>query len=177
ALAQVGFAGKCRIKPAFSVAEPPSSVAETVYITVPEPTEPSISESSPTYIATSDTDMPVPAETTSISDTPTPAEMTTSTEKTIPTTSSSSSHASTSSSPSPEANYYQITLDDLNKAVPDRAGDDSCSAATYASECATNSRAVTAINNALTKYKISGRGEAVAVIALMAFESDSWLYN
>ncbi|KAJ1894646.1 hypothetical protein LPJ81_005120, partial [Coemansia sp. IMI 209127] len=26
-------------------------------------------------------------------------------------------------------------------------------------------------------YKISGRGEAVAVIALMAFESDSWLYN
>ncbi|KAJ2672418.1 hypothetical protein GGI25_005127 [Coemansia spiralis] len=74
-------------------------------------------------------------------------------------------------------NVYQITLAQLNKAIPDRQSDASCSSAAYPSECVPNSRAVAAINKALTKYGITKRGEAVAVIALMAFESNSWLYN
>ncbi|KAI9504807.1 hypothetical protein BX070DRAFT_222933 [Coemansia spiralis] len=92
------------------------------------------------------------------------------------TTPTSSAPASMPTSPA-GGSAYQITLAQLNQAIPDRQSDDSCSSAQYPSECATNSRAVTAINSALTKYGITKRGEAVAVIALMAFESDNWLYN
>ncbi|KAJ1988023.1 hypothetical protein GGI25_005126 [Coemansia spiralis] len=92
------------------------------------------------------------------------------------TTPTSSAPASMPTSPV-GGSAYQITLAQLNQAIPDRQSDDSCSSAQYPSECATNSRAVTAINSALTKYGITKRGEAVAVIALMAFESDNWLYN
>ncbi|KAJ1951164.1 hypothetical protein EC988_004125 [Linderina pennispora] len=68
-----------------------------------------------------------------------------------------------------------ITIEQLNAAVPGRAGAASCRNAT--SECATNSRALEAINHALLKYRISRRSEVVAVLALEAFESASWLYN
>ncbi|KAJ1783194.1 hypothetical protein LPJ59_006646, partial [Coemansia sp. RSA 2399] len=204
ALAQAGLAQKCIERPSSSAPEELStSTTDIVYSAVPMPSEysepqsdtagpsstapamystiPMPSNFSETYLDTSEI-----AEATTTTDaeeatTSETEEAATTSEVYVPASSSSSSSAdaspSASSSTGSSSAYYQITLDDLNKAVPDRAGDDSCSAATYASECATNSRAVTAINNALTKYQISGRGEAVAVIALMAFESDSWLYN
>ncbi|ORX71851.1 hypothetical protein DL89DRAFT_291139 [Linderina pennispora] len=68
-----------------------------------------------------------------------------------------------------------ITIEQLNAAVPGRASATSCRNAT--SECATNSQALEAINHALLKYRISRRSEVVAVLALEAFESASWLYN
>ncbi|KAJ2654071.1 hypothetical protein IWW48_006322, partial [Coemansia sp. RSA 1200] len=85
--------------------------------------------------------------------------------------------ATTTTPPSDAAGVYQIILEQLNKAVLDRAADSSCGSAPYPDEYVANSRAVSAINNALTKYGISRRSNVVAVISLMAFESESWLYN
>ncbi|KAJ2559663.1 hypothetical protein EV175_000237 [Coemansia sp. RSA 1933] len=172
----------------------PSSTPPAMYSTIPMPSDFSetYADTTATEAATTTTADETAAESTAsamYSTIPMPSDFSetyldttaTETDTTAGPVYSASSSEESSSSPSPSSgsssSYYQITLDDLNKAVPDRAGDDSCSAATYASECATNSRAVTAINNALTKYQITGRGEAVAVIAVMAYESDSWLYN
>ncbi|KAI8319462.1 hypothetical protein GQ54DRAFT_299317 [Martensiomyces pterosporus] len=68
-----------------------------------------------------------------------------------------------------------ITLDQLNKALPLRAADNSCTQ--FVDECTVNSKAIASINSALAKYGIARRGEAVAVISLMAFESNTWQYN
>ncbi|KAJ1893978.1 hypothetical protein LPJ66_005454 [Kickxella alabastrina] len=70
-----------------------------------------------------------------------------------------------------------ITLAQLNQAVPARASDTSCAAVSTPSECAPNSRAATAINKAIAKYGVTGRGEIIAIISLMAFESADWQYN
>ncbi|KAJ2803927.1 hypothetical protein H4S07_004349, partial [Coemansia furcata] len=43
--------------------------------------------------------------------------------------------------------------------------------------CTPNSRAVVAINAAIAKYGVTQRGEIVALISLMAYESASWQYN
>ncbi|KAJ1805120.1 hypothetical protein LPJ56_005448 [Coemansia sp. RSA 2599] len=72
---------------------------------------------------------------------------------------------------------YQLTLEQLNAAIPDRAGADSCGSASFPEECATNERALPAINAALQRYGVTKRGEVVAVVSLMAYESASWLYN
>ncbi|KAJ2016579.1 hypothetical protein GGI03_005153 [Coemansia sp. RSA 2337] len=70
-----------------------------------------------------------------------------------------------------------ITLDQLNKAIPVRASDSSCSSVSTPDECAPNSRAVKAINAAISKYGVTQRGEIVALISLMAYESANWQYN
>ncbi|KAJ2724789.1 hypothetical protein GGI07_001750 [Coemansia sp. Benny D115] len=75
------------------------------------------------------------------------------------------------------ANAEGITLAQLNKAVPSRASDSSCVSVSTPDECAPNSRAVVAINNAIAKYGVTGRGEIAALIALMAYESADWQYN
>ncbi|KAJ2770010.1 hypothetical protein IWQ56_002331 [Coemansia nantahalensis] len=73
--------------------------------------------------------------------------------------------------------YYAVTLDQLNKAVPDAAADNYCSLNDRPKSCVNNKIAVDAINKAMTKYQIKRRGEAVAVIATMALESGYWQYN
>ncbi|KAJ1877995.1 hypothetical protein LPJ57_003656 [Coemansia sp. RSA 486] len=75
------------------------------------------------------------------------------------------------------ASASAITLEQLNQAVPSRASDGSCAAVSTPSECTTNSRAVTAINHAITKYGVTSTGEIAALIALMAYESADWQYN
>ncbi|KAJ2004395.1 hypothetical protein GGI04_001303 [Coemansia thaxteri] len=70
-----------------------------------------------------------------------------------------------------------ITLDQLNKAMPVRSSDGSCASVSYPSECAPNSRAVAAINAAIAKYGVTQRGEIVALVSLMAYESANWAYN
>ncbi|KAJ1863375.1 hypothetical protein LPJ73_000532 [Coemansia sp. RSA 2703] len=92
---------------------------------------------------------------------------------TMPASSQDSSAAPTET----PAYGYQLTLDQLNAAIPARAASDSCASVAFPDECATNAQALPAINAALSTYGITKRSEAVAVIALMAFESDSWQYN
>ncbi|KAJ2559662.1 hypothetical protein EV175_000236 [Coemansia sp. RSA 1933] len=66
-----------------------------------------------------------------------------------------------------------ITLDQLNKAIPDRAGAGSCAT----SECATNTQALASINKAISTYGVTQMGEITALVSLMAYESSDWLYN
>lgn len=68
-----------------------------------------------------------------------------------------------------------IVLADLNKANPAAANADYCKAAP--TECATNRQAVAAMNAAIRKYKTTGRGEIVATVAWMLFESGQWKYS
>ncbi|PIA13569.1 hypothetical protein COEREDRAFT_83397 [Coemansia reversa NRRL 1564] len=70
----------------------------------------------------------------------------------------------------------KVTADQLDKGVPKGKGEGQCGASD-AEGCVPNSKAVDPINKAIAKYKITRRGEIVAVLALMAFESDSWKYN
>ncbi|KAJ2744327.1 hypothetical protein GGI20_003054 [Coemansia sp. BCRC 34301] len=70
-----------------------------------------------------------------------------------------------------------VTLDQLNQAVPARASDGSCASVSTPDECAPNSRALAAINAAIAKYGVTQRGEIVAVVSLMAYESGNWQYN
>ncbi|KAJ2501027.1 hypothetical protein GGH96_002248 [Coemansia sp. RSA 1972] len=71
---------------------------------------------------------------------------------------------------------YQITASQLDAAVPAGKGIGKCTTASDA-DCATNERALVALNNAAQKYGVTERGEVVAMIALMALESGSWQYN
>ncbi|KAJ2559515.1 hypothetical protein EV175_000309 [Coemansia sp. RSA 1933] len=166
-VAQAGLGRKCRIRPQ-TIAPTPMDTSSDYDVPSETPMATQLSETSyAVYITSTSTTNGMNNAVASPS-----TEHTLSVHRTSSTTSPGASPTTASST-----SYYQITLAALNKAVPARAADTSCSSVTYTSECATNSRAVTAINNALTKYKISGRGEAVAVIALMAYESDSWQYN
>ncbi|KAJ2732411.1 hypothetical protein IW152_003806 [Coemansia sp. BCRC 34962] len=79
--------------------------------------------------------------------------------------------------PTPPAKALQLTQKQLDAAIPARAGSGSCASVSTPDECATNDKALVAINKALTKYGITRHSEAVAVIALMAYESGSWQYN
>ncbi|KAJ2849727.1 hypothetical protein IWW36_002419 [Coemansia brasiliensis] len=71
----------------------------------------------------------------------------------------------------------QVTTAQLDKAIPKRAGPSGCASATEQAECATNEVAAAAITNAISKYGVKRRGEVVALIALMAYESADWEYN
>ncbi|KAJ2758611.1 hypothetical protein H4S06_002619 [Coemansia sp. BCRC 34490] len=186
AMAQVGLAGKCLNSVPVSSAEDASVPGP--YSTVPMPpqyiepsttagpysTVPMPSDFSPDYGVYSTAPMPSDFVYTNA---PATEEEQLSTASSPEPDYSAAPTATTTTPPSGAAGAYQITLEQLNKAVPDRAADSSCGSAPYPDECVTNSRAVSAINNALTKYGISRRSEAVAVISLMAFESESWLYN
>ncbi|KAJ1643448.1 hypothetical protein J3B02_004286 [Coemansia erecta] len=118
-----------------------------------------------------------PSSPSSSSSTTYPAEYYTTIENPFSTYQVISSTAAAAPSETPSSSAYQLTLEQLNAAVPDRAGADSCSSAEFPDECATNEQALPAINAALTKYGITKRSEVVAVISLMAYESSSWLYN
>ncbi|KAJ2780584.1 hypothetical protein H4R18_003379 [Coemansia javaensis] len=67
-----------------------------------------------------------------------------------------------------------VTLDQLNAINPASGQSGYCSGK---KGCNTNQDAVAAINNAITKYNIKTRAQAVAVVAVMALESDYWMYN
>ncbi|KAJ1721053.1 hypothetical protein LPJ53_004383 [Coemansia erecta] len=111
------------------------------------------------------------------SDAPTSTAPTyTSVENAFSTMSVSSDDSAATPTEAPSTGY-QLTLDELNAAIPARAASDSCASVSFPDECATNDQALPAINAALSTYGITKRSEAVAVIALMAFESDSWQYN
>ncbi|KAJ2078951.1 hypothetical protein H4R24_004122 [Coemansia sp. RSA 988] len=80
--------------------------------------------------------------------------------------------------PCPQTNgISEITTEQLNKAIPERAASDSCAKTTAPSECVTNEKAATAISNAIKKYDVTQRGEIIALISLMAYESAKWEYN
>ncbi|KAJ2078952.1 hypothetical protein H4R24_004123 [Coemansia sp. RSA 988] len=70
----------------------------------------------------------------------------------------------------------KITLAQLDSGVPKGKGEGQCGVAD-AHGCVPNSKAVDQINKVIAKYKITRRSEAVAVIALMAFESYGWAYD
>ncbi|KAJ1834478.1 hypothetical protein LPJ63_001923 [Coemansia sp. RSA 2711] len=72
----------------------------------------------------------------------------------------------------------KVTTAQLDRAFPERASTSGCASITeFTSECATNKQAAQAITNAMAKYKITGRGQVVALISLMAYESNKWQYN
>ncbi|KAJ2359065.1 hypothetical protein IWW50_000263 [Coemansia erecta] len=52
-----------------------------------------------------------------------------------------------------------------------------CASVEDQSECATNDSAAKAITHAMAKYNVKRRGEVVALISLMAYESKNWEYN
>ncbi|KAJ2090747.1 hypothetical protein IW138_002365 [Coemansia sp. RSA 986] len=86
----------------------------------------------------------------------------------------SAAESNEKSSSAPGANAATaITIDQLNKAIPDRVGDNSCAT----NVCATNPQALSSINKAIAKYEVTEKGEIAALIALMAYESGDWLYN
>ncbi|KAJ2850643.1 hypothetical protein IWW36_001754 [Coemansia brasiliensis] len=74
-----------------------------------------------------------------------------------------------------------VSLAALNKANPEAASVDYCnnfaSSSGISDECALNSAAVSPINKAIRKYKVASRGEIVATLAWMLYESDNWKYN
>ncbi|KAJ2780582.1 hypothetical protein H4R18_003377 [Coemansia javaensis] len=68
-----------------------------------------------------------------------------------------------------------VTAAQLDAAVPKARDAARCQAGP--GECATNAQAAAAISRAIQKYGVTARGEVVALVALMAYESDSWTYN
>ncbi|KAJ2744328.1 hypothetical protein GGI20_003055 [Coemansia sp. BCRC 34301] len=102
------------------------------------------------------------------------------TTKPMPTDFSHTYSASSVPVPTPSSPVevaYRLSQKQLDLAIPARAAADSCASVSTPGECVTNAKALVAINNALSKYRISKRSEVVAVIALMAYESGSWQYN
>ncbi|KAJ1900973.1 hypothetical protein LPJ66_001102 [Kickxella alabastrina] len=69
-----------------------------------------------------------------------------------------------------------ITLEQLDKANSDASKASFCSSAS-ADECMVNADAVAYLNKAVEKYKFTRRGETIAVISNMLFESVGWMYN
>ncbi|KAJ1810134.1 hypothetical protein LPJ77_001143 [Coemansia sp. RSA 2523] len=65
----------------------------------------------------------------------------------------------------------------LNKANPDAADAAYCKSSMADGECALNSEALSSINKAIRKYGVSARGEIVATLSWMLFESGNWVYN
>ncbi|KAJ2874162.1 hypothetical protein H4R27_006520, partial [Coemansia aciculifera] len=73
-----------------------------------------------------------------------------------------------------------VLLPDLNKAFPAGASKTYCDKGgegAPVSECATNRDAVIGIDAGIKAYKVTRRGEVVASIAWMLFESGGWKYN
>ncbi|KAJ2495548.1 hypothetical protein GGH96_006355, partial [Coemansia sp. RSA 1972] len=65
----------------------------------------------------------------------------------------------------------------LNQANPDAADAAYCKTSPAAGECALNSEVLVSINQAIRQYGVSARGEIVATLAWMLFESGNWQYN
>ncbi|KAJ2780653.1 hypothetical protein GGI15_003465 [Coemansia interrupta] len=78
-------------------------------------------------------------------------------------------------SSSSNSSSLSITVEQLNGANPKAASDSYCSSSD--DQCSTNADAVDPINNAIAKYGITNRGEIVAVVANMLFESGAWSEN
>ncbi|KAJ2005626.1 hypothetical protein GGI04_001078 [Coemansia thaxteri] len=73
-----------------------------------------------------------------------------------------------------------VLLPDLNLGFVSGSKPDYCSKGSKgapASECATNRDAVISIDAAIKKYKVARRGEIVAIVAWMMYESDGWKYS
>ncbi|KAJ2144779.1 hypothetical protein IW142_002949 [Coemansia sp. RSA 564] len=88
----------------------------------------------------------------------------------------SDTEAETTEPTTTPSGVYQITASQLDAAVPAGKGSGKCTA-DNSDGCANNEQALVALNNAAQKYGVTERGEVVAMIALMAFESGSWQYN
>ncbi|KAI8319463.1 hypothetical protein GQ54DRAFT_299318 [Martensiomyces pterosporus] len=184
ALAQVSVAKKChRPRPHSSYATSavvvptlpaPATTPAATYTTAPV----AVSSASSVVPATTSVVVPTSSAPYVSSSAAAPSPTTTSPATTAPAQSSpaTSAYATSPATPtSPPSSAHKVTLDQLNKALPLRAADNSCTQ--FLDECVTNSKAVVAINNAIAKYGITRRGEAVAVISLIAFESGTWQYN
>lgn len=83
-----------------------------------------------------------------------------------------------SGSPTDDTNAtpFHFKRKDLDDSIPNKKSDDSCKKDGKPDGepiigCRTNKEALTPINDAMTKYKITTRGEAVGLLALMIFES------
>ncbi|KAJ2642472.1 hypothetical protein GGF44_001651 [Coemansia sp. RSA 1694] len=73
-----------------------------------------------------------------------------------------------------------VLLPDMNKAFPVGASATYCDKGgegAPVSECATNKQAVIGIDAGIKKFKVTRRGEIVASIAWMLFESGGWKFN
>ncbi|KAJ2812094.1 hypothetical protein GGI24_006728 [Coemansia furcata] len=74
-----------------------------------------------------------------------------------------------------------VLLPDMNKALPAGASANYCATGggdgAPASECATNRDAVIGINAGIKAFGVTRRGEVVASIAWMMFESGGWKFN
>ncbi|KAJ2032675.1 eukaryotic translation initiation factor 2-alpha kinase [Coemansia sp. S610] len=73
-----------------------------------------------------------------------------------------------------------VLLPDMNKAFPAGASKTYCDTpgeGAPVSECATNREAVIGIDAGIKAYKVTRRGEVVASIAWMLFESGGWKFN
>ncbi|KAJ1961269.1 hypothetical protein GGI12_003342 [Dipsacomyces acuminosporus] len=166
ALAQVSVAHKCHNSQVSHATSEVPSVTTPVYPTQPAPV-PSSSAPAPATSA----DVPAPS---------TPAPYST-VPASVPSDSAPASapvpatSASTPAYPTNAPSAHAITVDQLNKALP--KGATNCSGAGFKDECVPNDKAVAALNSAFTKYGITRRGEAVAVISLIAFESGTWFFN
>ncbi|KAJ2450969.1 hypothetical protein EV183_003929 [Coemansia sp. RSA 2336] len=93
-----------------------------------------------------------------------------------PTYATSSEPQSPEPQPSSGTSVYQLSEAKLDAAVPKAGGQGLCETADDTS-CANNKRALVALNNAAKTYGITDRNEMVAIVSLMAFESESWKYN
>ncbi|KAJ2718162.1 hypothetical protein GGI07_005865 [Coemansia sp. Benny D115] len=72
-----------------------------------------------------------------------------------------------------------VTVEQLNSANPKAAEESFCNGSSSSGDsgCSTNADAVGPINNAISKYSITRRGEIVGVVANMLFESGGWAEN
>ncbi|KAJ2867057.1 hypothetical protein GGH94_001123 [Coemansia aciculifera] len=196
-LVQGTLAGKCPQPPS----PPPYSAAPSVAPTsVSSSSAPYATSSAPSLVTSTEQYLSLPPGYTSVKDPystrPMPSDFGSSSQ-TVPTTPPTfytsvkdpfttlpipsdftySLSSAPTPTPAPVIKALKLTQKQLDAAIPARAGSDSCASVGTPDECVTNNKALTAINSALAKYGIAKRGEAVAVIALMAYESGSWQYN
>ncbi|KAJ2574815.1 hypothetical protein GGH19_003513 [Coemansia sp. RSA 1807] len=193
ALVQTGFA-KCIPSPTPDYSVAPSSdysavpssdysaVPSSDYSSVPSSdyaTEPAPSSSDDVEPASSSNEYTAPALSSDYTTAPAPSSdyATSSAPETsdvAPET--SDTEAETTEPTTTPSDVYQITASQLDAAVPAGKGSGKCTA-DNSDGCANNEQALVALNNAAQKYGVTERGEVVAMIALMAFESGSWQYN
>ncbi|KAJ1951163.1 hypothetical protein EC988_004124 [Linderina pennispora] len=160
-VAQVTVAGRCPVPPASSASSQSSAPAYS--------STPAYSASAPTTDAVP-TSAPAPTYTSAAEST----AAATSSAVSVPPSNTGSDYTTAVPSSVPSG-VFQVKAADLDRAVPARVGDGNCSA--RPTECASNARALSAINKALQKYSITRRSEAVAILSLMAQESADWMFN
>ncbi|KAJ2910291.1 hypothetical protein GGI21_001025 [Coemansia aciculifera] len=89
-------------------------------------------------------------------------------------------HGATTPPAAPAAPCGPVLLPDMNLAFPAGASANYCDTpgqGAPTSECATNKQAVIGIDAGIKKFNVTRRGEVVASIAWMLFESGGWKYN